>query len=221
MEKVKIAIVDTMVKLDHPALKLFRQNIKIRAENVVCSDIAYNHATAICGEILKKCPCAHIDVYPLFNAQHEADPSDLLEILDFILKNENYDIINLSLGTSDGSYFFEFDRLCTEFQKKGTIIVAAFDNFGSMTYPACISSVIGIDMLDEIKGNDEFYFIEGAIVNIICAKKQRAVLWDEPDTILSFGTSFWAGYITGIIGGIIGNGEKDIESVLGNLKKWR
>lgn len=189
--KVQIAMIDTEVH-EHPLL----ENIKIN--NLWNSDYTHDcwHGTAVCGEICNNCRDVEIDVYPVFT-ENTIDPEEVLEALKTILLSEKrYHVINMSLGVIDSTWGKEFHDVCSKLKNQGSIIVAAFNNDGSMSYPACLSSVIGVDISREV--SDGFIFIEGGPVNVLGPLIQRSVLYNCGRKLVT-GSSFFCGYITGLI----------------------
>jgi hypothetical protein len=97
--------------------------------------------------------------------------------LEYIFYNENFDVINISLGVPSCSLVDKLENICTSLKEKGTIIVAAFDNNGVLSYPAVLNSVIGVDTSEQIEKNKYFYI--DSTVNIIKGMKK----WDLPKKI--------------------------------------
>lgn len=194
---IRVAIIDTGAIVSHRLLKDYNiQNMQNISDEPI---YALGHGTAVCAEIISECPEAIIDVYPLFNAQNEADPEQVVNTLQYIAQTFDYQVINLSLGISDPIWEEPLYQICKMLTNKGVIIVSAFDNYGSMSYPACFDNVIGVDISELDCKVNEYYYLDNDCINVVFSKKQRKIAWDKPDTILSIGSSFCAAYITGIV----------------------
>lgn len=68
---------------------------------------------------------------------------NFIDAIQWCVQN-NVDLINISLGTINQFAFTEIKQSIGEAIKKGIIIVAAMDNRGIYTLPACLSGVIGV-----------------------------------------------------------------------------
>lgn len=62
----------------------------------------------------------------------------------YINDNVAFDILNLGVGITDCLDHEKLENLRNCLSQKG-IVVAAFDNFGAISYPAAYSCVIGAD----------------------------------------------------------------------------
>ncbi len=192
--KVKVAVIDTEV-----AMHTILQTVKISNFWHNESTENYWHGTAVCGEIYQECKDIEIDVYPVF-CENETDTNNILSVLQRILLSEKtYNVINMSLGSGDATLETELREVCNALQRKGSIIVAAFNNDGSMTYPACFDSVIGVDLSRQLKSPRDFIYVEGGIVNVLGPMIQRNVLYPPNSRKMVIGTSFFCAHITGMI----------------------
>ncbi len=94
--------------------------------------------------------------------------------LNYILLNENFDVLNISLGCYDGDEVSHIEDVCNKIRQQGTIIVSAFDNNGIMSYPASFCSVIGVDSNPFIETGKYVYVDE--VVNVVASVKK----WNLP-----------------------------------------
>ncbi len=198
--KVNVAVIDTEVHT-HTLLK------DIKINNIWNHDLENKlwHGTAICGEIYQECQDVEIDVYPVF-CDINTEAHNIVSVLRDILKSEKtYNVINMSLGIEDATLESSLRDVCAALQKKGSIIVAAFNNDGTMTYPACLESVIGVDLSMQLDSKKGYTYIEGGVVNILGPMIQRNVLYPPNARKMVIGTSFFCAYISGIICKYISN----------------
>lgn len=189
--KVKVAMIDTEVH-NHPILK----NIVIN--NIWKSDECKKcwHGTAVCGEIYQVCQDIDVDVYPIFT-DDEAETEKIIKVLYYIASSDKvYHVINMSLGVQESECVNQIENICKQIVNKGTILVAAFNNNGTMTYPACLDCVIGVDLSAKVSGG--YIWIDGGTVNILGPLEQKNVLYDNKRRLV-IGSSFLCGHITGLI----------------------
>ena len=127
-------------------------------------------------------------------------------MLQNILESDKtYHVINMSLGIEDSALENDLHVICTGLREKGSIIVAAFGNNGAMTYPACLKSVIGVDLSTQLKKQKGYTYIEGGAVNILGPMTQRNVFYPPDTRKMVVGTSFFCAHISGMICKYISN----------------
>lgn len=198
--KVNVAVIDTEV-YTHTVLK------DIKINNLWNNDLKIKlwHGTAVCGEIYQECQDVEIDVYPVFRDMNTEVHSILSVLKDILESEKTYNVINMSLGIEDATFESSLRDICIALQKKGSIIVAAFNNDGTMTYPACLESVIGVDLSMQLESKKGYTYIEGGVVNILGPMIQRNVLYPPDERKMVIGTSFFCAHISGIICKYISN----------------
>lgn len=220
---LKIIIIDTGVDVNHPTL----DGIRIHGDEIVFSDnglyINQNindeigHGTAINGIISshnKNVELYNIKIISKENTSISGD--QLIEVLKYIYENISCEIINLSMGICIMDDSSELKSICEKILSRGTIIVAGFDNNGSLTYPAEFESVIGVTSGENCFRADELeVIINSSLVNV-CAKGDiQRVCWNNRGYILSEGNSLACAHVTGIIS----NFYKEGMGIHGVLKK--
>ena len=147
--KIRAAIIDTRVNLDHPELIDKSIICKQINDQGVASYLTGNsdqigHGTAICG-ILTQNNNVEITVFKVFDSMDEINEELLISVLEYLYLNEYFDILNLSLGIGAVSQYKILEQACRKIVDQGTIIVASYNNYGSVTYPAAFPFVIGVD----------------------------------------------------------------------------
>lgn len=221
MKKVKIAVLDTYVKTETLALGEF---IHISDFYRSVNKENYMHGSAVCSLIFKECKDVEITVYPIFKKDDfTADVNDVLEVLYEIYKREDYNIINLSFGFISIEQEKELEKICDLLTARGTIIVAAYDNNGIMTYPAVFDNVIGVDRLPTKSATlpiQEYYYVDGSEINILGSNLIKRIGFNDRK-LLANGTSFIVPQFVGKIANYILENDfvYDINSVKGYLKK--
>lgn len=218
MRKVKVAVLDTYVKTDNDIIKNMVHISEINEEKTFSECI---HGTAVCSQIISKCDKVEIVVYPIFKSDSfDAEIEDVIRALEHIYEDGEYNLINMSFGFIDSYCVKELHSICRKLFKIGTIIVAAYDNNGIMTYPAAFSEVIGVDMCEMRKRIDEYQYIEGSEINVrgnSCLKRIRV----GKNNIAATGTSFLVPMFVGMIANYIlsQNFKYSLETVQNYLKE--
>lgn len=124
------------------------------------------------------------------------DEDALLAALTYVEEKCDADVINLSLGTTICNQNNKLYDICKKFDEKGTVILSAFDNDGSISFPAAFDCVIGVVSLDECKKNDDFVYIEDSCINIAGKGNIQRLAWTEPQTVFMDGNSFACAHAT-------------------------
>ncbi|NMA67388.1 MAG: S8 family serine peptidase [Clostridiaceae bacterium] len=224
---VKIAILDSGIKSDHPSFVtkpykgVFLEYNENTGEVEICKDCTdkIGHGTAVYGIINRIVPGAKITVFKIFTDELELDSDTFTLFLEHVSKYDNFDIINLSLGTTLCENVAELNRLCEEISDRGTMIVSAFDNGGAVSFPAALESVIGVDSSLDFKTIRAYQYVENGIVDIVGKGTFQRVAWNDPDYIISQGNSFTCAYITALIAEAIYSGVKGSVQIKQWLKK--
>ena len=203
---MKIAVIDSGVKLDHRAFFSRKINgiaIEISASGELSASPyvkdLWGHGTAITGIISRALPDTHIDVFSVIDENSGGiDRDKLLNSIRFLVNTqEKYDIVNISLGS-----YYDDAQLKEEYFKlynKGTIIVSAFDNAGAISFPAAYDFVIGVDSSNRCIHNDDFILVQNSIVNVLAKGGVQRLIWNDPEYIVNQGSSFAAAHVTVII----------------------
>lgn len=141
----------------------------------------------------------------------------LIAALEYIRENINCRILNLSLGVKTGSNLEALYNACADISKKGTVIVAAFDNEGCHSYPAAFDCVIGVDSKSDFRYTSEFDFVENSPINIFAKGNVQRLTLPDKRTLLIRGSSIACAHITSILSSALAN-ELDLQSALSYLK---
>lgn len=201
---VKVAILDTGVETDHPALDgvIRSANQIVSKGRSLCCESAddgdlVGHGTACAGIIHELAPEAELHSLRVIGR----DASGTLEQLIFGLKwaiEQDMDVINLSLGTVQKRMVTHMHDLVDAAYFKGQILVAAANNFSKVCYPAHFASLIAVDSR-AFENPLEFHYQLGRPVET--SAKGIYVRAPSPGGKFRFftGTSFACPHITGLV----------------------
>lgn len=194
MRSPRIAIVDSGVRTDHPALK--DADIKVVNYGDFCGGRC-GHGTAVYNIIRKNAQASEIINFRVTDEDGNIDEDILISCLnDNIRDNYDVDIINLSLGISLCEDISRLKSACDDLIEKGILIVSAFDNFGSISYPAAFGNVIGVTAGEICKKTDDFIVFDDSVVNIGAKGGFQRLAWDNPDYVMLNGNSFACAHTT-------------------------
>ena len=217
MSKVKIAIIDNGVWCDHPDFVRNKQRINVKN---ILSDKSVDdcgHGTGIYYIISKECPFAEIINFKICNGE-EVEEEILCACLEDILHNYSVDVINISMGISICNNYKKLEMLCEQLHSMGTIIVSAFDNLGSISYPAAFQNVIGVTNSNECHRKEDIVVYNDNVVNIGAKGGIQRIAWNGPTYIMMSGNSFACAHVTALVAQIIECGITGLENIINELR---
>lgn len=202
---MKVAIIDSGISSGNPIFqgRVFQGYSIKKNENSFYKDPddiedELGHGTAIAGILNSAVPNIELIIIKIFyNGEFETDEDILYYAMEQAL-TEPCDIILLSLGISSMDTFNikRFNDLCDRANSNGKVIISALDNEGSISYPACFPSVIGVDGDDSISRTDVYDIVESdGTVDFFAKSGVQRVAWTSPIYKLVTGTSFAAVHI--------------------------
>jgi subtilisin len=205
---VRVAVVDSGVEFDHPALEGCVQGGVVveydeDAENLVRYekedhpiDLA-GHGTACAGIIHSLAPEAEIFSVRVLGSNMRGRAIQFAGGLDWAIEND-IPVVNLSLSTSKEEYFSLFHDLADQAYFKNMNVVCAVNNYPEASYPSLYSSVISVAAHE---GHDPFtyYYNPSPPVEFGAPGIDVEVAWNNKQYVISTGNSFAAPHITGII----------------------
>lgn len=158
------------------------------------------HGTIV-KNIIKSCtPNLSIFVLKLFDSEYEEVTTEkLIFALKYLLETVKPDIVHLSLGVSFCDNICDLYSVCKSLSDQGSIIVAAYDNNGALSYPALFPFVIGVESNSLCIKKNEYFYIKNSPINISAIGVAQRLKGINNKYVEVFGSSFAAPYITGII----------------------
>jgi uncharacterized NAD-dependent epimerase/dehydratase family protein len=199
MGNVNVALLDSGIELTHRSfagwtVPQYVYNGTKWEEKIY--EPQHGHGTGVGSIIVNNAESFLLTSFVLFEQKLTVAIDRYVSALEKILdSNVHYDIIHMSLGVR--YYNKRLEELCIQLGEKGTLIVAAFDNIGSISYPAALSTVIGVDASFRCFKKDEFVFVgRDGIVNLKAKAGNQRIAWLNNTYIITQGTSFAAAYVT-------------------------
>jgi len=205
---VRVAVVDSGVEHDHPALGgRVRGGIVVEydpeAEDLVKYlpdnppvDLA-GHGTACAGIIHSIAPDAEIYSVRVLGENMRGRAIQFAGGLNWAIDHD-MQVVNLSLSTAKQEYFGLFHDLSDQAYFKNVNIVSAVNNIPAPSYPSEYSSVISVAAYE---GHDPFTFFYNPFppVEFGAPGIDVRVAWNNKQYLVSTGNSFAAPHITGIV----------------------
>lgn len=197
-EKINIIIVDSGVDTFH---KRF-QGISVIGFTYQNGSLTegfcdeYGHGTAVFDIIKSVSDFANIINIKIPNIEKSVCEDDLIHALQYIKTNLKCDILNLSLGINVCNHYNLLKKCCDELIEEGTIIVAAFDNNGAISYPAAFPNVLGVVSGSQCNRINDFQYYNDDVVNIAAKGSVQRVAWKNAQYLLIGGNSFACAHVT-------------------------
>lgn len=157
------------------------------------------HGTAVLDIINRHTTGAKYFIIKIFEEELSADEALLLFALRYVCDCVPCRIVNISCGITSCNYRKELEELCTSLYERGTIVVSAFENTGSISYPAALNRVIGVDNDLLCKRHDDVVFVKNSPVNVFAYGGIQRVRWTVPSYIFVNGTSYACAHVTAMI----------------------
>ncbi len=204
---VRVAVVDSGVESDHPALgSSVRGGVVVqydsRAENSYRIrpeeepvDVS-GHGTACAGIIHSIAPEAEIYSVRVLGRSMSGRVIQFAAGLDWAIEN-GMQVVNLSLSTSLEEFFGLFHDLSDQAYFKNMNLVSAVNNLPEPSYPSLYSSVISVAAHD---GHDPFqyYYNANPPVEFGAPGIDVKVAWNHKQYLVCTGNSFAAPHLSGI-----------------------
>lgn len=208
---VKIAVIDTGIDLKNAHFfKTCQSGIGFQMvdNKIIISDDCQDevgHGTAITDIIVNACNDVQIVPVKVIGINYYTEEDVLIEALKYVLDNIECQIVNMSLGLNVCSRCDELQGIVDRLKERGTIVISAFNNDGSMSYPAMLKNVIGVDSTYEANSVNYYEFIENSEVNIRGVGGNQRVLWLSGQHKVVRGSSFATAHITAIVAKLLNN----------------
>ena len=207
-EGVRVAVVDSGIESDHPALgqsvrggviveydSRAKDGYRIRADDRP-ADVS-GHGTACAGIIHSMAPAAEIYSVRVLGRNMSGRAIQFAAGLDWAIEHD-IQVVNLSLSTSLEEFFGMFHDLADQAYFKNMSLISAVNNLPEPSYPSLYSSVISVAAHG---GHDPFtyYYNPKPPVEFGAPGIDVEVAWIQKQYLVCTGNSFAAPHITGIV----------------------
>lgn len=221
-KRIRIVVIDSGVSNKFENLNRVESGVYLQkdTEHIKLTKDVYDetgHGTAISNIILTECKDAYIYPVKIVDRSFFTDEETLICALEYVYNNISCDIINMSLGISICEQKSRLQDILRKLKEKNVIIVSAFNNDGSMSYPALMDEVIGVDSSARITDIYKYEFVENSPINIFAMGKNQRVLWLDGKKIIAKGSSFAAAHVSATIGRLLE--DKSVGTIEEELKK--
>jgi len=148
---VTVAIIDSGVHSDHPHINADRllSGLALGPDGwVIESGVPLDrlgHGTAVTAAVQEKAPAAQILPIRVFHDSLRGSALALSTAIDWAAA-QGADIINLSLGTTNGAHRALFETSVAQARARGSIILAASEADGTPCLPGSLPDVIGVGL---------------------------------------------------------------------------
>lgn len=226
---MKIIIIDSGIDKEHSLLKGYNIKQLKYKKSTNSSFVEENekdeigHGTAVGYIVGKRCPKAEILMIKAYGKDESIDEEKLIDILEYIEANIECNIINLSLTINYCKKRKRLESICNKLSDKGCIIIAAYDNSGTISYPAAFDSVIGVDMSIKCASINEYVYNETSVVNIRGMASKQRLPWINGEMKYVEGSSYIVPHIVSEVYNIMQLGISNRVKILEELKfraKW-
>jgi subtilisin len=203
---VRVAVIDSGIEATHPALdgcvdtegsaafSLDDQGevVEVRGPH----DDAYGHGTAVAGIIHGIAPEARITSVKVLGAGLVGKAATFLRGLGWAIEH-NFDVINLSLGTTRRDWALPFYEVCDQAYFRNCLLVTAANNVQRASFPSLYGSVTSV-ACNLATDRFRFHYNPDPPTEFLAPGIDVEVAWLGGRWIRSTGNSFAAPHISGI-----------------------
>lgn len=207
---VRVAVIDSGIEADHPALEgcvdvdggaaVTLEDGEPRLQPGAHDDV-FGHGTACAGIIHTMAPGASIHSVRVLDGRLAGKASTFLAGLAWAIE-QRFDVVNLSLGTIKREYALAFHDLCDEAYFKGILLVTAANNQRRVSFPSLYSSVTSV-ACNTATDPWRFHFNPRPPTEFLARGIDVEVAWKDGSTSTVTGNSYAAPHIAGIAARIL------------------
>jgi subtilisin family serine protease len=209
---VRVAVVDSGIDADHPALG-GRVDAEAGVEVRLVGDRdvelvpgahadAYGHGTACAGIIHQLAPDAELVSVKVLGANLGGKAVQFAAGFRWAVE-QRFDVINLSLGTRRADWALTFHELCDEAYFQGVLVVAAANNVQLSSFPSMYASVISV-ACNTATDPERFHYNPDPPTEFLARGIEIDVPWRGGGHETVTGNSFAAPHISGLAARVLG-----------------
>lgn len=205
---VKVAVVDTGIEHDHPAVGgMVRGGVVVEWDESLEDKLRYDpdehpidvagHGTGCAGIIHQIAPEAELYSVRVLGTNMSGRAWQFGGGVDWSIEN-GMDVVNLSLSTAKKDYFAMFHSLTDDAYFKNVMLVSAASNFDEPSMPSLYAALFSVS---SHAGKDPFtyYYNPNPPVEFGAPGIDLRVAWKDHSYVIATGNSFAAPHIAGII----------------------
>ncbi len=205
---VRVAVVDSGVEYDHPALEgCVRGGVAVeydeqapmnhRIEPDPDPQDVSGHGTACAGIIHSIAPAAEIYSVRVLGRDMRGRGIQFAAGLDWSIDNKMH-VVNMSLSTSKQEFYGLLHELADDAYFKNIALISAVNNVPAPSFPSLYSSVFSV-AAHSLKDPFTFYYNPSPPVEFGAPGIDVRVAWNNKQYITCTGNSFAAPHIAGIV----------------------
>jgi subtilisin len=205
---VKVAVIDSGVDPDHPAVNGVNGYVAIsQGDDGLVYDTephrdAFGHGTACAGIIRSLAPECEIYSVKVLGAGLSGRGVIFAAGLRWAIENGMH-VCNMSLGTTKKDFYGVLHELADQAYFRNTVLVTAANNMPTPSFPSVYSSVIAVAAHD-IQNPELFYYNPAPPVEFGALGIDVRVAWLDGGWMTTTGNSFAAPHITGLVARLLG-----------------
>ena len=142
--RVRVAIIDSGIDITHPCCKGYR----IHSFSVIGTDPTdyLGHGTSVFGVISRSLYGKEVEFFCIkaLESYNSGDPASLVKALELVERIGQINIVNMSLGVNSVASGRELFEVTERLARNGTLLITAFDNNGSYSFPASFDHCVGV-----------------------------------------------------------------------------
>ena len=209
-EGVKVAIIDSGIDADHPAVggrisgyvAITDGPLGLLHDTEPHED-SYGHGTACAGIIRSLAPDCELYSVKVLGARLTGRGTTFAAGIEWAIEN-GMDVCNVSMGTTRKNFYALMHNLADKAYFQNTMLVTAANNMPVASFPSLYASVISVASHEGTHDPYLFYYNPAPPVEFGAPGIDVRVAWSEGEWITATGNSFAAPHITGVAAKILG-----------------
>ena len=203
---VRVAVIDSGIEADHPALdgQVDAEGgiaLRVGADDEVLETPgphgdAFGHGTACAGIIHRLAPEASLTSVRVLDERLSGKTQVFLRGLTWAIE-QGFDVINLSLGTNRRDWALAFHDACDLAYFNGCFVVTAANNMPRPSFPSLYASVASV-ACNRATDPFRFHYNPNPPTEFLAPGVEVDVAWRGGTRIVSTGNSYAAPHIAGI-----------------------
>jgi subtilisin family serine protease len=202
----RVAVIDSGVEADHPMLEgCVEVDDGVVLSQGTDGDVqvapgahpdVFGHGTACAGIIHSIAPEARITSIRVLGPRLNGRSDVFLRGLQWAIEHD-FDVVNLSLGSSRREFALAFHDLCDEAYFRNTVLVTAANNVQSPSFPSLYASVLSV-ACNTTTDPFRFHYNPEPPTEFLARGIDVEVAWKGGGTTRATGNSYAAPHVAGL-----------------------